>query len=148
MCPRVPVDFSPCAKITLADIHGRAQKPHFGKKRNKEKPCCSLRRERGAEGCCFSHVACVLYSIFPAAAWSLSRWASYLLSPRLKCTLFCSRAVSFSFSVSMTYLTELRKSLIFFLSLSFFFGSIGVWTQGLHPELLHQPFFLWRVFLR
>jgi hypothetical protein len=32
------------------------------------------------------------------------------------------------------------------LLLFFFFLSTGAWTQGLHLEPLHQPFFLWRVF--
>jgi hypothetical protein len=30
----------------------------------------------------------------------------------------------------------------------FFFGSTQAWTQGLHIELLHQPFFLWRIFFK
>jgi hypothetical protein len=31
----------------------------------------------------------------------------------------------------------LTKTFLFF----FFFSGIGVWTQGLHLEALHQPFF-------
>ena len=41
----------PTCCITLLDVHGRAQRPHYWRKKTKNKLCCSLQREEGVEGC-------------------------------------------------------------------------------------------------
>lgn len=47
----------------------------FEKKKNKNKPCCSLRREEGAEGCwgLFHERLAAVKANFPAAAWHSPR---------------------------------------------------------------------------
>jgi hypothetical protein len=62
------------------------------------------------------------------------------------CTTMPRKPEVFGFfhaGIKPTALCMLGKS-----STTFFFFSIGVWTQGLHLESLHQPFFLWWVLSR
>lgn len=76
----------------------RAQGHTFEKKKNKNKPCCSLRREEGVEGCWgLSHERLpAVRAHFPAAAWHSPRWGFHLLSPWLLCTLFSVQELSIS----------------------------------------------------
>lgn len=69
MFSRVPLELLPTCHITLPDVHGRAQRPHCWRKKNKNKPRCSLRREEGAEGCWgLSHVGLCSVKQLPSSS--------------------------------------------------------------------------------
>lgn len=59
----------PTCHITLSDVYGRAQRPHFWRKKNKNKPQCSWRREEGAEGCWgLSHIGLCSVKQLPSSS--------------------------------------------------------------------------------
>ena len=83
MFPRGPLDCSPHATSHFWVCTAEPKGHTFEKKKNKNKPCCSLRREEGAVGCWGrSHERLrAVGANFPAAAWHSLRWGFHLLSP-------------------------------------------------------------------
>ncbi|KAB1272965.1 hypothetical protein Cadr_000014814 [Camelus dromedarius] len=90
----------------------------FEKKKNKKKPCCSVRREEGAEGCWgLSHIG-----LCSVEATSQQQCGTILGEGLTFChlasmySILCSRAVNVSFSVAslerQDISNKLRKSVI------------------------------------